>query len=186
MCIVCEGKNIEGLEELDCSECLNVTSIPNIVGLKQLWCSGCSNLTTIPVINGLKVLNCSFCPNITTIPVIAGLKVLNCSFCLNIKTIPNINGLEELFCYGCLNVTTIPNISKLKYLKPSDCPWLPQNPDNKITLGLKLQSWIRKNYRYFVFKRWIKSQEGREFLYDPKRIGGRIEISKMKKALEYL
>jgi hypothetical protein len=74
----------------------------------------------------------------------------------------------------------------VKILICSNCPWLPQNTNNKITLGLKLQSWIRKNYRYFVFQRWIRGQEGREFLYDPKHIGGRIEISKMKNALEEL
>ena len=105
MCIICEGKNIEGL----------------------------------------KVLDCSYCPLLTSIPVIAGL---------------------EVYC--------------------PDCPWLSQNQNNKVLLGLKLQSWIRKNYRYFVFQRWIKSQEGMEFLYDPKRIGGKIEISKMKKTLEGL
>jgi hypothetical protein len=91
-----------------------------------------------------------------------------------------------MHCNNCTLLTSIPVLIGQQMLDCYNCPWLPKNPDNKILLGLKLQSWIRKNYRYFVFQRWIKNQEGREFLYDPKRIGGRIEISKMKKALERL
>ena len=141
-------------------------SIPVIHGLEELYCSGCTGLTEIPVIPGLKCLYCSECPLLTKIPVISGLKKILCSECPLLTSIPIIPGLKVLNC--------------------SECPWLPQNPSNKIYQGLKLQSWIKNNFRYFVFQRWIKSNEGKEFLYHPNNIGGRIEKSKMRKTLESL
>ena len=98
-----------------------------------------------------------------------------------LSSIPVINGLEKILCSYCPLL-----IYNVIIFICFGCTWLPQNPNNKILLGLKLQSWIRKNYRYFIFKRWIKSREGMEFLYDPNNIGGRIEKVKIKKTFENL
>jgi len=50
--------------------------------------------------------------------------------------------------------------------------------DNYRVLGVykdimtkRLQSFCKKNFKYFVFKHWIKSLEGVEWLYHPKRGG---------------
>ena len=42
----------------------------------------------------------------------------------------------------------------------------------------RLQKFCKKNFRYFVFKHWIKSLEGAEWLYHPKR-GGKYIQKKM-------
>ena len=94
------------------------------------------------------------------------LKELNCSNCVVLMEIPIIDGLELLYCFNC--------------------PWLPQNRSNKISQGLKLQKWIKNNFRFFVFRHWINSNEGKEFLYHPYHIGGRIEKEKMRKTLTSL
>ena len=147
--------------------------------MKELNCSGCTNLKEIPNIVGLKDLNCSWC-EITTIPDIPGLEYLECMNCKNIKEISNV-GLKNLNCSRCSLLTKIPEVQTLDC---SNCPWLIQSLENKVKLGLKLQSWIRKNFRYFVFKKWIGSVEGKDFFYDPDNIGGRVEKVKIKKIFE--
>ena len=166
MCLICKGRISEVKEELNCSGCPLLREIPNITGLKVLQCYGCVLLTEIPVIPGLEELICSGCPLLTEIPNITGLKVLVCSGCPLLTEIPNIIGLEDVYCYNC--------------------PFLPQNPKNRISQGLKLQRWIKKNFKFFVFLKWIKSNEGKEFLYHPDNIGGRIEKVKMRKTLQSL
>ena len=51
-------QNIEGLIEIDCSDCTSLTSIPNIEGLEKLTCYGCTSLTSIPNIKGLESKGC--------------------------------------------------------------------------------------------------------------------------------
>ena len=197
---------ISGLKELNCCDCTRLTKIPLLPGLKKIWCTGCTNLTEIANIPGLRLIWCTRCVKLTEIPNIVGLEDLWCPSCTGLTEIPNIIGLEDLWCSGCVKITSIPNIIGLKTIRCekclllteiptfpnihrwmnlncSDCPWLPQNPKNKIHQGLKLQRWIKNNFRFFVFKHWISSVEGKEFLYHPNHIGGRIEKSKMKKTL---
>ena len=140
--------------------------IPVIHGLKKLWCSYCTGLTQIHNVTSLEVLDCSQCPLLTEIPIIHKLTELYCSFCPLLTEIPTSTGFP-----------------RLKKLSCSGCPWLSQNPHNEISHGLKLQKWIKNNFKFFVFQHWINSQEGKEFLYHPEHIGGRIEKSKMKKVL---
>src|SRR5437868_6227302 len=76
MCILCRNiKTIRlDIENLNCSNCQAVTSIPHIEGLQELNCSGCPLITSIPHIEGLQELNCSGCPLIQSIPLIEGLQ----------------------------------------------------------------------------------------------------------------
>ena len=48
-----------------------------------------------------------------------------------------------------------------------------------------LQSFCKRNFRYFVFKRWITSREGVEWLYHPKR-GGKYVQRRMYSQLKLL
>ena len=164
MCLICEGRISEIKKTLRC--CSYITEIPVILELKILDCSGCTRLTKISVIPGLKELRCTACDGLTEIPNILGLRELDCSDCTALIKIPTHCGSPGLEVLGCCG-----------------CPWLVQNPYNKIPQGLKLQRWIKNNFKYFVFRRWISSQEGREFLYHPDNIGGRIEKAKMMKTL---
>jgi len=75
MCVICEGKSLEGFTSLDCS--------------------GCKYVTYIPDIKSLKILNVTFCRNLMYISNIKGLKTLFCHGCEKL-TIPNIESLEEI------------------------------------------------------------------------------------------
>ncbi len=116
--------HINGLKELDCSNCENLTEIPHIVGLKKLNCSQCENLTEISRIKGLLELNCFGCHELIEIPHIVGLKKLICPHCHNLTKIPHIVELLELECSHCYNMTEIPHIMGLKKLGCSSCPRL--------------------------------------------------------------
>ena len=177
---------------LSCLDCPLLTKIPNIEGLIFLNCSGCP-VTEIPVINGLKELRCSYCPLlteipnicynsplITEIPNITELEYLDCSDC-PIKKI-NIRRIKTLICINCRLLTKVSS----DRLVCQYCPWLSQNYKNKISQGIKLQRWIKSNFRYFVFKNWISSPEGREWIYNPDNVGGRIEKSKIRNTFKSL
>lgn len=120
MCQICDGGNLEGLEQLDCGDCSSLTDIPNIKGLKELICYGCTLLTNISIIEGLEQLNCGECPLLTNIP--------------------DIKGLEELECYSCPLLTEIPNIKELQIINCNDCPLLTNIPDNKRLIILECSS----------------------------------------------
>ena len=144
MCIICKGKDLTGLKELDVSFCQNITEIPHIKGLQQLYCNN-TNITKIPDFYASKTsglneddapdfyasktsgLNEDDAPNIkglaylncrntniTKIPNIIGLQMLDC-WNTDITEIPNIEGLRELYC-EYTNITEIPHIETLEML----------------------------------------------------------------------
>ena len=135
MCLVCEGKT---------------------EGRQELYCSGCPNITSIPVIEGLKYLHCYSCPLLTSIPVIPGLQYLYCYDCRLLTSIPVIEGLQKLYY---------------------NCPWLSTSQDfeTKLRKVRNLQRFCRKNFPYFVFKRWIETREFAEWFYSPENLGGRVD-----------
>ena len=81
MCIICEQKDLTGIQILNCINCPLVIDIPHIQGLQRLYCKNCPLLTDIPNIQGLQYLRCINCPSLTSIPNIQGLQILNCVNC---------------------------------------------------------------------------------------------------------
>lgn len=80
--------------------------------------------------------------------------------------------LKTLRCSDCKSLTSIP-FNSLEYEDHDRCTWIDHEIKDKNIEKLKrLQSFTRKNFKYWLFKRWSKSREGIEWLYDPKRIGG--------------
>ena len=119
MCILCKNIKTIGLENLNCSNCQAITSIPHIEGLQKLDCCDCPFITSIPHIQGLQHLECNNCPLITSIPHIQGLHTLICFDCPLITSIPQAT---FVWCWGCkwLNIGNPefdPNIEKLKRLQ---------------------------------------------------------------------
>ena len=47
-----------------------------------------------------------------------------------------------------------------------------------------LQRFARKNFKYFVFRRWIKSKEFNEWFYHPDNIGGKNAKRRLQLFLE--
>jgi uncharacterized protein involved in tolerance to divalent cations len=146
MCIICRGESLEGLQELHCSYCPQLTSIPVIEGLQELHCHNCPQLTSIPVIEGLRVLDCYKCPLLKSIPVIEGLQRLYCSNCPLLTSIPVIEGLQILNCSYCPQLTSIPVIKELQVLCCYNCPLLTSIP---VIKGLKYYySWLNYGTNY--------------------------------------
>lgn len=115
MCKICNNDNLEGLKELDCTNCPLLTIIPNIKGLKRLKCSNCPLLTIISYIKGLRTLWCSNCPLLKTIPNIEGLEYLYCNNCTLITEIPNIGELNKYINYLEINYYSNPQLPYMKY-----------------------------------------------------------------------
>jgi hypothetical protein len=57
---------------------------------------------------------------------------------------------------------------------------------NKLKKLITLQRFVKKNYRYFTFKHWIRSRAGVEWLYSPDNIGGIMAKKQLEKMLENL
>ena len=86
MCIICNQDDIN--EDLDVSNCPNITEIPCLIGLQKLHCRYCFLLKEIFPIPSLIELDCSGCPLLTNIPFIPGLKILYCINCPLLRKIP--------------------------------------------------------------------------------------------------
>ena len=49
----------------------------------------------------------------------------------------------------------------------------------------RLQRFCKLNFRYFVFKHWIESEEGNRWLFDPKRGGKYVERRMLQKLIKH-
>jgi hypothetical protein len=96
------------------------------------------------------------------------LTALNCPNCPLLTLIPLLPNLTRLNCSNCPLLTTIPN-HRYEYLNKTGCPWLDQTNIPKL---VTLQTFVRKNLKYFRFKHWCKSREGIVWIYDPTHLGG--------------
>jgi len=201
------------LVELDCSKCIKFTCIPStLINLRTLTCSKIPNLMELPTtLSNLRYLDCDK-TNIVTIPsTFTKLDTLFCKKCPYIMEISStfIN-LQYLFC-DRTNITKIPkSLTSIKQIMCSYCPRLIEIPDNNFMwLGLTitgspwvnhrdsnsvdlianveklkiLQKWVKRNLRFWIFKRWIKSEEGVKWLYNPDRIGGKISKLDIKQSI---
>jgi hypothetical protein len=165
MCIICDGEDLTGLQELYCSDCPQITNIPYIDGLQFLYCYNCPLLYNISEINGLHILDCDQCPLLADIPHINSLQILDCSNCPLLTNIPLINDLRTLDCSGCPLLTTIPNTNNLstldcsycrsftelfdtsiRYVEKTGCVWLSSDPNFEQSMKklIFLQQWFRR------------------------------------------
>ena len=100
----------ENLEELDCSGCTGLVSLPDPLpeDLKKLNCSDCTGLTFLPdsLPGGLEELDCSGCTSIVLLPdpLPGGLEELDCSDCTSLMYLPDPlpDSLVNLNCQGCI------------------------------------------------------------------------------------
>jgi len=67
------------------------------------------------------------------------------------------------------------------------CRWLNHISNKNYESNLQkiniINYWFRKNIKFFIFKRWIKSEEGIKWLYNPYNIGGKVS---KKNILQYI
>jgi hypothetical protein len=92
-----------------------------------------------------------------------------------------------LDCRKCIGITTIPTIYDLILLDCSGCTWIdPSIKESNLKKLITLQRFVKKNYRYFTFKHWIRSRPGVEWLYSPDNIGGKVVKKQTEKMLENL
>jgi len=114
----------EGLQELYCYDCINLTSLGPLP--KSLWILNCgnTNLTSLePLPEGLQKLFCSCCTSLTNLgPLPESLRLLSCVDCTSLTSLRLSEGLQELFCIGCTNLTSLgPLPESLHTLYCSDC-----------------------------------------------------------------
>jgi len=187
------------------------TTIPNTyINLTELDCSFCPNLTTLPdTFINLTTLECSFCVNLTYLPnTFINLEILRCDWCTNLLKLPaTLINLLWIDCTGC-SLLVAENNKMFGYTEFMDsqgfikyswnthskaisvwsngCKWL-NHPDTDYKFNIPnikfLQKWFRKNIKFWIFKRWIKSEECVKWLYNPNRIGGKISKSNIIRSI---
>ncbi|PRQ36029.1 putative leucine-rich repeat domain, L domain-containing protein [Rosa chinensis] len=124
-------ENLIGLEELDLTDCKNLTTLPcsiyRLHNLKSLEASGCSKLATFPKIpvnmDSLRRLS------------LKGSDIRELD-----ESIGNLIGLEELDLSDCKNLTTLPcsiyGLQHLAWLYLDECSKLVRFPTNTKILNL--------------------------------------------------
>lgn len=87
-----------------------------------------------------------------------------------------------LFCHKCKDKVKVlilagadVNIEGKFNRSPLDIPFVKEVYDEIVDAQKLLSHFVKRNFRYFVFKHWIKSREGVEWLYHPKRGGKYIQ-----------
>ena len=95
-----------------------------------------------------------------------------CDDCTSIPVLPN---LTNLYCERCTNLTFIPVLPKLVYLRSDIIS------TNKVQKVYLLQKWIRKNFRYWVFKRWIETEDFARWFYSKDVWGGFCDRKRVSK-----
>lgn len=63
-------------------------------------------------------------------------------------------------------------------------PWIGRDRLENIKKLIQIQRYVKKNLKHWIFKRWIKSKEGVEWLYHPDNIGGKCVKKQLEKQLE--
>jgi hypothetical protein len=103
-----------------------------------------------------------------------------------LREIPNIAGLQFLNCRDCQLLRIIDN-EQINNLYDNNCPVLFYTPSTpKIRIN-KLKDLIKKNYKYFKFKRLIKSRNFVEHYYDPEnRVGHMVKIRMLEEIEEMI
>jgi hypothetical protein len=168
--------NIAGLVCLNCINCTQLKEVPTIVGLKYLYCSNCRLIEKVPNIISLVELDIWGCQLIKNMPNLPNLQKLYCGHCILLKEIPYMNDLWFLSCIGCEQLRII-DTQTIDVLYSNQCPKLfysQEHIENKTKIN-KLRNFIRNNYRYFLFKHWIKSREFCEHYYSPENRVGDME-----------
>ena len=175
------------LTYLDCRNSHLLTNIPStFINLTYLDCSRCPILTSIPnTFVNLRHLNCNNCPLLPNIPnTLVNLTCLNCNSCCLLTCIPNtLVKLKILNCCNCHMLINTPQYYKIKYFYHNSS-WIDPNKTNNIQKLITLQRFVKKNLKYWIFSRWIKSREFNEWIYHPDNIGGKMAKKQIEKMFE--
>ena len=188
-CIFCTNlikipEELNNLVTIDCSYCEGLTKIGNFAKLQDLRCDYCYNIVELSSkMKNITYLNCIGCYGLTEVSDIFKNCYLNFIYldftdCRNLIKIPNkFYTYPDSFLHNLSNILYSPFITGYR-LGISGCGWLNHPHNGRYFFNIQklkvLQRWFRKNIRYWIFKRWIKSEEGVKWLYDPCRLGGRI------------
>ena len=180
---------------LYCSGCTSLAIIPDaLINITELSCRGCISLAIIPdtfispkgTRSNLTTLYCHGCTSLISIPYTiispkgtrSNITTLDCSSCTSLTNIPNtLINITTLDCSDCTRLIQIPS-NNFNYINCVNCKWLHHDANKNCYYNIQklkiISCWFRRNIRFFIFKRWIKSQEGIKWLYDPANIGANI------------
>jgi len=179
------------LTTLKCMSCINLTKIPETyTKLCKLYCEQSSIINIPSQLDDLSHIYCSDCL-FEEIYIARNNVQLYCHRCVNLKKIicdPFVTFIDTIACRNCPLLLEVPMI--FKYIDSFKSNWIEyscekytndlyfvdyvKNYQNNIQKLKVLQRWVRRNIKFWIFKRWIKSEEGVKWLYDPCRLGGRI------------
>ena len=152
MCIVCESK-------------IEDNGYKKLQGLKEIYCLGCSELTYVPKIESLEYLNCDGCVNLKEISFLRNLEFLDCYDCRLLTIFPESPDMKG-FCSDPLpwlpnifNIDLPTNVEKLVTLQRLFKRWLPFLRLRRFIKSREFAEWYYhpKNRGGIVSKRIIES-----------------------------
>ena len=175
MCIICEGKSLENLEELQV--CENVSIIPELPqSLTLLICWNCPLLTTLPELpQSLKELGCERC-SFTIFPKLpqslTNLCIWNCPLLTTLPELPQ--SLRVFYFYTCPLLTTLPELPQLlTYVNCEGCTsliFIPESAVKYMSPGLYLKWRKEQTLKWFSSTTGIVYEELIRKTWHPSRI----------------
>ena len=187
MCMICENTDLSNTIRLDCSGCQTIEVISNLPKLEYLTCEDCPNLKKISYLSNLETLNCAGCLSVKEISNMPKLKYLDVRHCRLLLAIPNTTRqltyddnpwLDPEYLYFQIYRDT-PNSVSFVYA----FDWLVAEHMYKIDAVKTLQRFVKRNFKYFVFKNWTKSRAFAEWFYAPDQLGGRVDRHRFAKIM---
>ncbi len=130
-------------QELVCSLCTNLTSLPQLPLCKKLICEGCTRLTSLPEFPLCEGLFCDGCTHLTSLPELPLCKELWCFGCTNLTSLPQLPLCEKLYCFGCTNLTSLPELPLCEKLDCYGCTNLTSLPELPLCERLKCPNCTR-------------------------------------------
>ena len=182
------------LETLHFYYCDNI-ELPKLPeSLKKLVILGYSNseISLFPDLPNLEVLHLTNFPKLKVLPVLSKLRTLDLeNVGVSVVIFPDVKTLYATRCEHLISIIvgekTIVTITRCRSflfinhqnrLLYSMCPWFKAD-ERKMTSLIKAQRISKKIIKANRFSRWINSRNGKEFIYDPNNIGGKIEKKRM-------
>lgn len=165
--VICHNINIikfplwPNIEEINCSDCTELSELPLWSNIKVVICNGCVNLQELPMWTTLKRIFCGECYSLRTLPLWLNVEIVYCSESL-VKELPLWPNVKEVSCNKSYSLTKFPKWPKIRVIYCCDCSRIKELPlwfgayfDSKVWFECEREKQD-KMHKKFLFLTLIK------------------------------